>query len=49
MDEWLQKVRKRLFTNFALETDSPTRLNFVNQLLRFQVRVPEEHTRVSVT
>ena len=49
MDEWLQKVRKRLFTNFALETDSPARLNFVNQLLRSQVRVPEEHTRVSVT
>ena len=49
MDEWLQKVRKRLFTNFALETDSPTRLNFVNQLLRSQVRVPEEHTRASVT
>ena len=41
MDKWLQKVRKRLLTNFALETDSPTRLNFVNQLLRPQMTVLE--------
>lgn len=49
MDKWLQKVRKRLLTNFSLETDSPTRLNFVNQLLRPQMTVLEEHPRVSVT
>ena len=49
MDEWLQKVRKRLFTNFALKTDFPTRLNFVNQLLCPQMHVPEQHPRVFVT
>ena len=41
MDKWLQKVRNRLLTNFALETDATTSSNFVNQLLRPQMTVLE--------